>query len=134
MIEEGPVLGRLERGVGQLDRRCSFIKASGERCKGTATGPHGLCWAHDPANAEQRRRAASRGGRGKANREVADLKEEIKAVINDVRTGDLDRNDAAVMIQGYRALKDFISLERQVRETDELAAEIEELKREYGVA
>jgi hypothetical protein len=38
------------------------------------------------------------------------------------------------MIQGYRALKDFIALERQVKETDELAAAIEELKREYGVA
>jgi hypothetical protein len=38
------------------------------------------------------------------------------------------------MIQGYRALRDFIALERQVRETDELAAEIEELKREYGAA
>jgi hypothetical protein len=117
-----------------LDGRCSFIKANGERCRGTATGKHGLCWAHDPANAEQRRRAASRGGRAKANREVAGLKSEIREVITDVRNGDLDRNDAAVMIQGYRALKDFIALERQVRETDELAAEIEELKREYGVA
>jgi hypothetical protein len=38
------------------------------------------------------------------------------------------------MIQGYRTLKDFIALERQVRETDELAAEIAELKREYGAA
>jgi len=65
---------------------------------------------------------------------VRAIKDEIKAVIADVKTGDLDRNDAAVMIQGYRALKDFIALERQVRETDELAAEIEELKREYGVA
>jgi len=100
----------------------------------SATGQHGLCWAHDPANAEQRRRTASRGGRGKANREVVDLKEEIKRVITEVKAGELDRNDAAVMIQGYRALKDFIALERQVKETDELAAEIEELKREYGVA
>jgi hypothetical protein len=65
---------------------------------------------------------------------VAALKDEIKKVIADVRTGDLDRNDAAVIIQAYRALKDFIALERQVKETDELAAEIEELKREYGVA
>jgi hypothetical protein len=55
-------------------------------------------------------------------------------VIADVKAGELDRNDTAVMIQGYRALKDFIALERQVRETDELAAEIEELKREYGAA
>ncbi len=77
---------------------------------------------------------ASRGGRGKANREVATLKEEIKDLIANVRAGDLDRNDAAVMIQGYRTLKDFIALERQVRETEELAAEIEELKREHGVA
>ena len=123
-----------QKGVGPLAGQCSFIKASGERCKGTATGQHGLCWAHDPVNAEQRRRAASRGGRGKANREVATLKEEIKSVIADVRAGGLDRNDAAVMIQGYRALKDFIALERQVRESDVLAAEIEELKREYGVA
>jgi hypothetical protein len=38
------------------------------------------------------------------------------------------------MIQGYRVLKDIIALERKVKETDELAAEIEELKREYGVA
>ena len=114
--------------------QCSFIKASGERCRGTSTGLHGLCFAHDPANAERRRRTASRGGRGKANKEISTLKEEIKAVITDVRAGDLDRNDAAVMIQGYRALKDFIALERQVKETDELAAEIEELKREYGAA
>jgi len=117
-----------------LGGQCSFIKASGERCRGTATAQNGLCWAHDPANAEKRRRVASRGGRGKANREVAALKDELKSVITDVRAGDLDRNDAAVMIQGYRALKDLIALERQVKETDELAAEIEELKREYGVA
>jgi hypothetical protein len=117
-----------------LNGQCSFIKASGVRCRGAARGQHGLCWAHDPANAEQRRRTASRGGRGKANREVVILKEEIKAVITDVKAGELDRNDAAVIIQGYRALKDFIALERQVRETDELAAEIEELKREHGVA
>jgi hypothetical protein len=117
-----------------LAGQCSFIKASGERCRGAATRQHGLCWAHDPAHAEQRRRTASRGGRAKGNREVAELKEEIKRLIADVKGGDLDRNDAAVMIQGYRALKDYIALERQLRETDELAAEIEELKREYGVA
>jgi hypothetical protein len=123
-----------EKRVRPLNRQCSFIKASGERCRGAATGQHGLCWAHDPKHAEQRRRAASRGGKAKANREVSTLKEELKAVIGDVKSGELDRNDAAVMIQGYRALKDFIALERQVKETDELAAEIEELKREYGAA
>jgi hypothetical protein len=113
---------------------CRATKANGEPCTLPANGPQGLCWAHDPANHEQRRRAASRAARSKGNREVVDLKEEIKRVIGDVKSGEVDRNDAAVMIQGYRALKDFIALERQVRETDELATEIEELKREYGVA
>jgi hypothetical protein len=33
------------------------------------------------------------------------------------------------MIQGYRALKDFIALERQIKETESLEARIEELER-----
>ena len=113
---------------------CRATKANGEPCTLPAGAVSGFCWAHAPENAERRRRAASRAARSKGNKEVASLKDEIKAVIADVRAGELDRNDAAVMIQAYRALKDFIALERQVRETDELAAEIEELKREYGVA
>jgi hypothetical protein len=121
-------------GVGPQMGICRATKANGEPCTLPANGPQGLCWAHAPENAEKRRRAASKAARAKGNREVVSLKEEIKSVIADVRAGDLDRNDAAVMIQGYRALKDFIALERQVRETDELAAEIEELKREYGAA
>jgi hypothetical protein len=113
---------------------CAGIKRDGGRCTLPADPTSGMCWLHDPARAGERHRHASKAARSKGNREVADLKDEIKKVIADVRAGDLDRNDAAVMIQGYRALKDYISLERQVRETDELAAEIEELKREYGVA
>jgi hypothetical protein len=96
-----------------------------------------MCWLHDPSRADQRHRHASKAARSKGNREVADLKDEIKSVIADVKAGDLDRNDAGVMIQGYRALKDFIALERQIRETDELAAEIEALKEglnDYGAA
>jgi hypothetical protein len=113
---------------------CRATKANGEPCTLSANGSHGYCWAHAPENADRRRRAASRAARAKGNKELTLLKEEIKTVITDVKSGNLDRNDAGVMIQGYRALKDFIALERQVKETDELAAEIEELKREYGTA
>jgi hypothetical protein len=56
---------------------------------------------------------ASRAGKSKPTAEVHNLKTEIKAVISDVKAGDLDRNDAAVMIQGYRALRDFMELERR---------------------
>jgi hypothetical protein len=112
---------------------CRATKANGEPCTLPANGSHRFYWAHAPENAEKRRRAASRAARAKGNKEVATLKEEIKSVIAEVKAGELDRNEAAVMVQGYRALKDFIALERQVRETDELA-EIEELKREHGIA
>jgi hypothetical protein len=111
-----------------LNRQCAGITREGRRCTVSVRGAQEFCHLHDPARSEERRRQASRAGRARGNREVADLKEEIKSVISDVRGGDLDRNDAAVMIQGYRALKDFIALERQIRETDELAAEIEEMR------
>ncbi len=113
---------------------CAGITRAGGRCTLPASAANGLCWLHDPARAAQRQRHASRAARSKGNGEVSVLKEEIKEVISGVKGGEIDRNDAAVMIQGYRALKDFIALERQVKETDVLAAEIEDLKREYGVA
>lgn len=110
--------------------QCTAIKANGERCTQPANGEQALCWAHDPAHAEKRRKNARRAGRARAYTEVRDLKEEVKTLISEVRSGDLDRSDAAVMLQGYRTLKDFVELERRVKETDELAQEIEDLKRE----
>ncbi len=114
--------------------KCSYIKDNGARCQGTATGSNGLCWSHDPANAEQRRRMASRAGSTKPGGAIRDLKQEVRDLIADVKAGDVDRNRAAVMLQGYRVLKDLVELERRAFETDELAREIEELKREYGDA
>jgi hypothetical protein len=46
-----------------LSRQCSFTKADGERCRGSATGRQGLCYSHDPALAEERKRNGRRGGR-----------------------------------------------------------------------
>ncbi len=117
-----------------MTSRCRATKRDGTDCTLPAKGPDGYCWAHSPQHAEERRRAASKAGRSRPSTEVRTIKEEIKTVISEVKAGELDRNDAAVMIQGYRVLKDFIALERQLRETDELAAEIEELMREYGIA
>ena len=114
--------------------RCHGTRRNGERCTQTVEPPNAYCWHHAPERAEERRRAASRAGKSRPNTEVRTIKEEIKGVISGVKAGEIDRNDAAVMIQGYRALKDFIALERGIRVEDELAAEIEELKRERGHA
>jgi hypothetical protein len=52
-------------GGAYLMAVCSGIKRDGGRCTATVEPPQGYCWWHDPANADKRKRAASRGGRGR---------------------------------------------------------------------
>jgi molybdenum-dependent DNA-binding transcriptional regulator ModE len=94
--------------------------------------PNAYCWWHDPANATQRKRAAAKGGKSKPNREIRDYKQEVRDLIAAVENGGQDRADAAVMLQGYRLLKDFVELERKVRELDDLEARIEQLEQANG--
>ncbi len=108
--------------------QCRGIKRTGESCTLPAKGPDGYCWAHSPKHAEERRRAASRAGRSKPSREITALKAEIKDLISEVKSGELDRNDAGAMFRGYSVLLDFIKVERGVLEVEELAREIEELR------
>ncbi len=110
---------------------CRASKAGGTACKAPATGSHGYCWAHDPEHAEQRRRAASKAARSKPNREVKGYKREVRALITEVKNGGQDRADAAVILQGYRVLKDLVELERRVKETDDFATRLEELERAH---
>ena len=112
---------------------CSGIKRDGGRCTATVEPPQEYCWWHDPANADKRRRAASRGGKGGGGREIRDLKKRISGVVDAVLSGSQDRGRAAVAIQGLNALRGVLELERKVRELDELEARIEELEaREAG--
>ncbi len=112
--------------------RCRATKASGEACRGTATGPHGLCWAHAPENAEQRRRGASRGGKAKANRELVGIKALLSDLIERVLGGEgvepLETGRAAVANQLIGTRLRAIELERKIKETEELEARIAELE------
>jgi hypothetical protein len=108
--------------------KCSAIKRNGERCQSPVTGENGLCWAHDPVNAEQRRRMASKAGSAKPGGEIRDLKQEVRDLIAAVKSGDQDRADAAVVLQGYRVLKDFIELESKTANLDELLERLERLE------
>jgi hypothetical protein len=109
--------------------RCGFIKASGERCKGTATGQNGLCWAHAPENADQRRRMASRAARSKPNRELRDVKALCEDLTERVLAGDLLPGPAAVANQLTNTRLRAIEQERKNKETEDLEARIEELER-----
>ncbi len=114
--------------------QCRGFKPNGDQCTLTVEPPDSYCWHHAPERAERRRRAASKAGSSRPSTEIRDLKQEVRDLIAAVKNGHLDRNNAAVMFQGYRVLKDLVELDRRVRETDDLAAAVEELKREYGNA
>jgi hypothetical protein len=121
---------------------CTATKRNGERCTLPATGKHGTCWAHDPSTAEQRRRRASRGGRGKAAKRVAVLWDEVRAVIAKVESGDLESPQGNTMLHGYHTLINLVRLdieqsefkiaqrrlELDEQERRELVAEMEELR------
>jgi hypothetical protein len=115
--------------------RCGFIKGSGDRCKGTATGPHGLCWAHAPENAERRRKMASRAAKSKPNRELRDLKALLSDLTERVLGGEgveqLESGRAAVANQLINTRLRAIEQERKNRETEDLEARIEALERTH---
>jgi len=113
---------------------CSGIKRDGTKCTATVEPPQEYCWWHDPANADKRRRAASRGGKGAGGREIRDLKKRLSGVIDAVLEGSQDKGRAAVAIQGFNALRGVLELERRIKEQEEILERIESLERSAEAA
>ena len=115
---------------------CGGTKANGEACKAPATGPHGLCWAHAPENAEKRRRMASRAAKAKPNRELRDVKALLADLTDRVLGGEdvapLEAGRAAVANQLINTRLRAIEQERKMKETEDLEARIEALERSQG--
>jgi hypothetical protein len=111
-----------------LMAQCTASKRNGARCTLPAKGQHGLCWAHDLDNAEQRRRTASRGGRSKDSREIRDLKKQLEDLAKNVLEGGVERADAVVVNQILNPRARLIELERRIREQEELEGRLEELE------
>ena len=55
------------------------------------------------------------------------MKAEVWEVIEAVRSEALERSTGAVVFQGYNTLLKALDTERRIRETDELARQVEEL-------
>jgi hypothetical protein len=113
-----------------LTVQCTAFKRNTERCTLPVNGPQGLCWAHDPANAEKRRRGASRGGKARANRELPSIKARLEDLTERVLSGELPTGPAAVANQLLNTRLRAIELERKIKETDELEARLEALERD----
>jgi hypothetical protein len=112
-----------------LTQLCTAIKRDGSPCTLPSTGPDGLCWAHDPKNAEKRRKGQSRGGRSKPSREVQAIKARLSDLADSVLLGNTDRADAAVVSQILNTYLRAVSVELKVREQMELEARLEELEK-----
>ena len=108
---------------------CSATKRNGEPCTLPATDSNGFCWAHNPANAEKRRRMASRAGKGKPNAEIKALKSRLQALADMVEEGRMDRADAAVIGQLLGTYIRAVGMELKVKEVTELEGRLEELER-----
>ena len=111
---------------------CTAITQGGSRCKGVAIDSSGYCHAHHPDRAEQRSRAArkggQRGGRGRPQVELNHLKAEVQEVIEAVRSGELDRSIGGVLFQGYNTLLKAHAVALDVQERLELLPRLEEIE------
>jgi hypothetical protein len=109
--------------------QCAGYKRDGSQCTATVEPPQEYCWWHDPANADQRRRAASRAAKSKPNREIRDIKELCKELTDRVLSGELLPGPAAVVNQFLNTQLRAIEQERKQRELEEVLERIERLER-----
>ncbi len=107
---------------------CTATKRNGEPCTLPSTGSSGLCWAHDPANAERRRRGQSRGGKNKPSRELSTIKQRLSDLADDVLKGRQDKGVAAVASQVLNVYLRAVSVELKAREQLELTERLEALE------
>ena len=108
---------------------CRATKRDGSPCTAPVTGSNGYCWAHDPANAEKRRRIASRGGSSKGGAsEISDLKAQLSKLASDVLSGKVERGDAAVVNQILNTRARLIEIERKLKEQEVLEERMEAIE------
>ncbi len=111
-------------------RRCAGSKRDGRPCTATVNPPQTHCWLHDPANAEQRRKAASKAGKSRAaGGELPEIKRRLKELAKMVVDGELGTARGAVASQLLGTFLRACEIERKQRELGEVLQRIEELER-----
>ena len=107
---------------------CAGTKRDGSQCTASVEPPQRYCWWHDPDNAEERRRAASKAGKSRPSRELPAIKAQLRDLTERVLAGDLETGRAAVANQLINTRLRAIEQERKNRETEDLEARIEALE------
>jgi hypothetical protein len=90
------------------------------------------CWNHHPDYEQARRRRASkggkRGGRGRPQAELSEIKARLSDLADDVLEGHQDKGVAAVASQVLNVLLRAISVETKLKEQLELVQRLEALE------
>src|SRR5215218_1460472 len=113
-------------------RTCSGIRTDGGRCQAKPMRNSEYCLNHDPSRAEENRRRSSkggrRGGRGRPQVELTNIKTQLQALADGVLEGEISRADAAVCSQVLNVLLRAITVELQVKEQLEFQERVEALE------
>ena len=116
-----------------MGAKCGGFKRDGTPCTVSVDPPQRWCWWHDPSYSEERKRAASKGGKAKANPLVRELHRQLERLGEDVASGKLQPYRAAVIVQAINGRIRLIETERRVKETEELEERLAELERDRGL-
>ena len=111
---------------------CAGIKADGGRCGAQAIRGSEWCFSHHPDYEERRRRRASRGGkrggRGRPQAELADLKARLSDLADGVLEGRVEKGTAAVVSQVWNTYIRAVATSLKAKEVEELEGRLEELE------
>jgi hypothetical protein len=105
--------------------RCAATKPDSSPCERIVGASQSYCYAHDPANADKRRRDAAKAGRSTPNGELKEVKGLLKKLTQQVLSGELQTSSAAVANQLLNTRLRAIELERKWKEIEELEARLE---------
>jgi hypothetical protein len=108
---------------------CAATTRGGAPCTVSVEAGQTFCHHHDPARAEERRRAASRAGKSKPSRELFGIKEQLEKLTEKVLSGEIATNVAAVANQLINTRLRAMEFERKLKETEELEERMEVLER-----
>jgi hypothetical protein len=112
--------------------KCSGITQAGTACKGITIDGSQWCHAHHPDRTDERRRYGSkggkRGGRGRPQAELSDIKRRLSDLADDVLEGRQDKGVAAVASQVLNVYLRAVSVEMRLKEQLELVGRLEALE------
>jgi hypothetical protein len=107
---------------------CPAITRAGNVCGQRVEEGADFCHRHDPARAEERKRAASKAGKSKPLSESAKIRESILALIEEVKAGDVDPKIANCVAVLSNVAIGTLRLDAKLRELENIEGRLRDLE------